>query len=119
VKADPRVLEFGQAYALRAWAAWLQSQISKAQPELERQIDEHQREIARLRGTMERSGSVLESLQTTIEQLDETLRNVHDTDIVDAAMRLIASAQQRPLTRATTPAHGDPGVLHDNAQARN
>jgi hypothetical protein len=119
VEANPRVLEVGQAYGLRAWAAWLTSQISKAQPELERRIDEHQREIARLRGTMERSSSVLESLRATVQQLDEVLRNVHDTDIVDAALRLRASAQQRPVAHAIGPANGDPGGPHDNAQARN
>lgn len=119
MKANPRVLEIGQAYGLRAWAAWLQSQISKAQPELERQIDDHQREIARLRGTMERSSSVLKSLQTTIGQLDEILRNVHDTDIVDATMRLVPGAQQHTVARAIGPAHAAQGVLHDNAQVRN
>lgn len=110
--------EFGQAYALRAWAAWLQTQISKAQPDLERKIDEHQREIARLRGAIQRSGSVLKSLRTTIEQLDETLRDVHDTEIVEAGMRVIASAQQQPAP-AASPAHGDRGLLHDHARARN
>jgi septal ring factor EnvC (AmiA/AmiB activator) len=119
VEANSRTLEVGQAYGLRAWAAWLQSEISKAQPQLARQIDEHQREIARLRGTIERSSSVLKSLQATVEQLDEVLRNVHDTDIVDAALRLRASAeQQQQSARAVSPAHDGPGVPHDNARAR-
>jgi hypothetical protein len=126
VAVQPRALEIAQTYALRAWTTWLQTQISNAQPELERQIAEHQRqigeherEIARLHGTMDRSSTVLKSLQKTIEQLDGILRDVHDTDIVNAAMRLLASTQQRQVERATSPARGDAGVRHDAARARN
>jgi hypothetical protein len=95
VTANPRGVKIGQAYAMRVWTTLLQSQIIKAQPELERQIGEHQREIARLRATTERSLSVLKALQTIIEHLDEFLRN--------------AISQTR----------GDSGVPHDNARAGN
>jgi len=119
VAAKPSALEIAQVYALRAWTTWLQSQISKAQPELERRIGEHQREIAQLRATVERSRSVLKSLQMSIDQIDESLRKVHDTDIVDAAMRLAASTQKQPSPRAISPAHSESGVPHDDARARN
>ena len=117
--AKPSALEIVQVYALRAWTTWLQSQINDAQPELERQIGEHQREIAQLHATRERSRLVLESLQVTIEQVDEILRKVHDTDIAAAAMRLAASTQDRPSPRATSPAHSESGMPHDDAQPRN
>lgn len=133
VAVQPRALEIAQTYALRAWTTWLQTQISNAQPELERQISEHQRqiseherqiseherEIERLRATMDRSSSVLKSLQKTIEQLDGILRDVHDTDIVNAAMQLLASTQQRQVERATSPARGDSSVPDEDARARN
>ena len=117
--AKPSDLEIVQVYALRAWTTWLHSQISDAQPDLERQVGEHQREIAQLRATMERSRLVLKSLETTIEQVDEILRNVHDTDIAAAAMRLAASTQKQPSPPATSPAHSEPGMAHDDARARN
>lgn len=117
--AKPGDLEIVQVYALRAWTTWLQSQISDAQPELERQIGEHQREIAQLRTNMERSRLVLKSLQMTIEQIDEILRKVHDTDIADAAMRLAASAQKQPSPSAISPAHSESGMPHNDARARN
>jgi chromosome segregation ATPase len=126
VPVQPKALEIAQTYALRAWTTWLQTQISNAQPELTRQIGEHQRqigeherEIARLRATMDRSSTVLKSLQKTIEQLDGILREVHDTDIVNAAMRLLADTQQRQMEHAATPARGDAGVPHDDTRARN
>jgi septal ring factor EnvC (AmiA/AmiB activator) len=93
--ADPRRVMIGQAFAMRVLTTWLHAQISEAQPELERQIGEHQREIARLQATMERSRSVLTSLQMTIEQLDDTMRN------------------------AISQARRDSGVSHDNAPAGN
>jgi len=93
--ANARRLMIGQAFAMRVFMSWLRAQISQAQPDLERQIGEHQREIARLQASMERSRSVLTSLQTTIERLDDTLRN------------------------AVSQARGDSGVSHDNARAGN
>lgn len=116
--SNPPPLEIGQAYALRAWTIWLQSQIAQAQPELQRQIGEHQREIARLRAAVERSTSVLESLRTTIDQLDEILHNVQDTDIMDAAIRSISNTEQRPLVRVISPAQNDSDVP-DDARSRN
>lgn len=121
---DPPALEIGQAYAMRAWIMWLQSQITNAQPDLERQIGEHQREIERLRATMDRSGSVLKSLRATVEQLDDILRNIHDTDIMAASVRLTSSTpqrgtQQRPLAGTTNAPGGDAGVPGDDARARN
>lgn len=80
----------GQAYALRAWITFIHSQIRKVQPYLqsqieahEQEIDMHQREIAQLRFYMERSNSVLGSLLAAIEQIDERLRNLRDSDILN------------------------------------
>jgi septal ring factor EnvC (AmiA/AmiB activator) len=119
VAAKPSALEIVQVYALRAWTTWLQSQISDAQPELERQIGEHQREIAQLRATMDRSRLVLKSLQMSIDQIDEILRKVQDTDIADAAMRLAASTQERPSSGAISPVQSESAMSHDDTRARN
>jgi hypothetical protein len=118
VASNPPTLEIGQAYALRAWIMWLQSQISQAQPELQRQIGEHQREIARLRASIERSSSVLTSLRATIAQLDDMLRGVQDTDIV-AGTRVVSGREQRPLSRATGPVPRDRAAPRHDAPARN
>jgi septal ring factor EnvC (AmiA/AmiB activator) len=119
VTSNPQALRIGQAYAMRAWIIWLQSRISKAQPEMERQINEHQREAARLRGALERSSSTLESLRTTLEQLDEILHNVHDTDIVAESARLVSSTRQGALPHTADPADGGSDVPGDNAKPRN
>jgi hypothetical protein len=107
--------EIGQGYALRAWISSLQFQIEKAQPDLERQIDVHQKEIARLRMQIERSSSVLKSLKTTVEQLDERLRHVHDVDILNVEGQLNSDAKESPSARTDRPRHNaGPAVTGSN-----
>lgn len=146
MKAQPRALEIRQVYALRAWVGALHSQIGRAQSGLRRQIGEHQREITRLRGAMERSESVLQSLRTSIEELDQILRDVHDTDLIAAAMGSGTSPRQQPPvahhssstsahstsahstaanmessnahSESSSPGYSEAHVLHENSYAR-
>jgi hypothetical protein len=46
-------------------------------------------------------------------------RRVHGTGRADAAARLKTSTQERPQARPASASPHDPGVPHDNAQARN
>jgi hypothetical protein len=68
-------------YALRAWLTALLGQIERARAEIDARVEDHEKEIARLRAQMQRSGPIITSLSAAIESVDNVLRRTRDTYI--------------------------------------
>jgi hypothetical protein len=73
------------SYALRAWVGALLAQTRRAREDLEARIDAAEKEVARLRRQHERAGSVIESLQGTIQEIDARLSRIRDIDLPASA----------------------------------
>jgi hypothetical protein len=71
-------------YALRAWLAALLAQTRRVSQRLESRIGLHERMIARLREQLERSGTVIHSLEEALVLVDNVLRRHRDSEIVEA-----------------------------------
>ncbi len=69
-------------FALRAWLAALLAQTRRVSERLEKQIGLHERMIARLREKIERSHTVVRSLEEALGTVDNVLRRVRDSEML-------------------------------------
>ena len=66
-------------YALRAWLTAVLGQLERAGEDLDARVEDHEKEITRLRAQRERSATVITSLREAVGSVDETLRRTRDT----------------------------------------
>jgi hypothetical protein len=74
-------------FAFRAWLAALLAQTRNVHERLEKRIGWHERIIAHLREKVERSRSVIRSLEEALEKVDRTLQRVRDSEILNEQRR--------------------------------
>ena len=67
-------------YALRAWLTALLGQLERAGSDLEKRVEYHEQEIARLRAQMHRSSTVVVALREAIASVDDVLRRTRDSE---------------------------------------
>jgi septal ring factor EnvC (AmiA/AmiB activator) len=67
-------------YALRAWLTALLGQMERAGGDLEKRVEYHEQEIARLRAQMHRSSTVVTALREAIASVDDVLRRTRDSE---------------------------------------
>jgi hypothetical protein len=85
-------------YALRAWLGALLVQTHQAEAEAHQLIQNHEREIDRLRAQIARSGPVVKSLNEAIAMVDDVLKRKRDAE----------EGRGRAAAASTTP-HAEPG----------
>jgi septal ring factor EnvC (AmiA/AmiB activator) len=68
-------------YALRAWLTALIGQMERAKDDIEKRLEAHEKELARLRGQKERSAIVITSLREAIGAVDGVLHRTRDTEL--------------------------------------
>jgi len=74
-------------YALRAWLASLLAQTRRLNDRLEKRIGLSERMIARTREQLERSRTVIRSLEEAVGLVDNVLRHQRDSQILEAQQR--------------------------------
>jgi septal ring factor EnvC (AmiA/AmiB activator) len=82
-------------YALRAWLTALLGATERAREELNSRVESHEKEIARLRAQMQRSGTVITSLRAAIESVDNVLRRTRDVDVKRESPRTHSETQEQ------------------------
>ena len=109
------------SYALRAWLGALLSQIRRVHAGVEKRIDLHERIIARLREKLERSHSVIRALEESLERVDGALRNVRDSEILEAHERAAAAARESrpsPDPKGEAPGHEPEAARNERTPRR-
>jgi hypothetical protein len=98
-------------FALRAWLAALLAQTRRTGERLEKQIGLYERMIARLREKIERSHKVVRSLEEALGSVDNVLRRVRDSEILEEHQRAgEAERESGPEgKKPTEQTHGRPG----------
>jgi C4-type Zn-finger protein len=84
-------------YALRAWLTALLGLMERAKAELDTRIEYHEKEIGRLRAQIERSGTVITSLQEAIKSVDNVLRRTRDQQAKSEVER--STSETRELSK--------------------
>jgi len=82
-------------FALRAWLAALLGATERAREELNSRVESHEKEIARLRAQMQRSGTVITSLRAAIGSVDNVLRRTRDVDVKSDSPRTHSEPQEQ------------------------
>jgi hypothetical protein len=67
------------SYALRAWLTSLLDRTDRATADLQLRVAAYEKELARLRGQMQRSRTASASLRDAVSHVDSVLRNWRDT----------------------------------------
>jgi hypothetical protein len=81
-------------YALRAWLAALLAQTRRLGERLEKRIGLHEQMIARAREQLERSHTVIRSLEEALSLVDGSLRSHRDSEIMEAHARATDAAHE-------------------------